>query len=214
MKRAGLLAGLILCSALAGQAQEAYPRAEIFAGYAYARTDINVFASPESSHGWAATASVNFRRSFGVTAEFSGHYGKLIPDRTACILVFPPPPECSQQVNFSTYQILAGPRLTIRFDRLTWFSHALVGALQRRTASYVQPGYTVGTITVPTFTVPPRSPTDIAMGFGMGLDLDAGNRFGLRPIQLDYVPASGNGYYWLSNLRVRAGLVVKFLRRE
>lgn len=211
MKRCALLVGLILFVSLPARAQSDYPKVELFAGYAYASTDIRFNILDQGTHGWAGSAGVNLHRYFGVIADISGHYGDTRLQNLAfvCILVFPPPPECAQKVNFSTSQYLFGPRLTLRRRRLSWFAHALAGVVQLRTSSFTLPGFTFDGVTVSAITVPARSGTYFAMGFGTGLDVSAAKRFALRLLQLDYVPIRGAGSLWLDNLRLRFGIVVK-----
>lgn len=211
MKRCVGVVGLGVLLGLPAQAQNAYPRFELFGGYSFAHTDLSTRFTPAlNGHGWAASLSANFHKQFGITTDISGHYGDIPNPSFRCLFVSPQPPECSRPTKVHTVQLLFGPRLTMRYDRLTWFAHLLAGAVETRIGSYTEPGFMFGETTVPPFDVPARSQADFAMGFGLGIDVRASDRWAARLFQGDYIPVRGGGLFWFDNVRLRAGVVFKF----
>ena len=214
MRRVALLiaAGLILATGI--QAQESYPRVEVFGGYSYAGLDatgFRGFANREVAHGWAASISRNLHKNFGFTADFAGQYGTasdaliiVAPPGQVCLTVFPPPPGCFElvDIDFNTQQFLFGPRFTFRRERVTAFAHALFGVNRAHVSGFVANQNTF----------PSVSETDFAMGYGGGLDINAGKNIAIRLFQVDYVPVRTGlfGIPWRHNLRVQAGVVFKF----
>ncbi len=124
---AGALTTLILVSSALAQA----PRAEIFAGYSLERIapcGTTTTAQQGSScglelgelqtsttnyNGWNASATGYVNRFFGVTADFSGHYGST-----------------RGSLSTSRYSFLFGPTFALHTPRLTPFTHALFGEIK------------------------------------------------------------------------------------
>ena len=211
MRRVSLLIAAILILASGLQAQESYPRVEVFGGYSYGNIDGTGLIGREVAHGWAASISRNLHKNFGFTADFAGQYGTandaliiVSPPGFGCIAVFPPPPGCSARVDidFNTQQFLFGPRFTFRRERVTAFAHALFGVNRTHLTGFVANQNTF----------PSVSETDFAMGYGGGLDINAGKNIAIRLFQVDYVPVRTGlfGIPWRHNLRVQAGVVFKF----
>ena len=214
MRRLSLLiaAGLILATGI--QAQEGYARVEVFGGYSYAGLDATGFpgfANREVAHGWAASITGNLHKNFGFTADFAGQYGTandaliiVAPPGFGCIAVFPPPPGCFElvDIDFNTQQFLFGPRFTFRRERVTAFAHALFGVNRTHLSGFVANQNTF----------PSVSETDFAMGYGGGVDINAGKNIAIRLFQVDYVPVRTGllGNPWRQNVRVQAGVVFKF----
>ena len=142
----------LLCVSLNVAGQET-PKAEIFGGYSWAGGNF---------HGWNASVTGNVNKWFGVTADFSGHYGS---ERDG---VF----EEKQRA----HSFLAGPRFTLRRGkRLTPFAYALFGGINysvRLTAS----GQLLGS----------ASDTGFNMALGGGLDIKINDRLAVRAFQIDY----------------------------
>lgn len=205
MSRSLSVLGLLVLFSASLWAQP-YPPVEVSAGYAYVNLDVPGFlAQTQNAHGFGGSLNGNFNKYFGFTADFAAQYGDVPP--SPCILIFPPPPGCLQR-GFSSYQFLFGPRVTGRSQRFTVFSHALVGVVQRRTAGFILPGFTIGPITVPSFRVPAASENDFALGFGGGFDVNANRRVALRVLQFDYIPVH-TGERFLHNFRFKSGVVLK-----
>jgi hypothetical protein len=103
MKKLLLLFGVGLFITAPIQAQQSYPRAEIFGGYSYLRGDLSVPA------GWNASVAVNPHRNIGLETDFSGHYGSTVG------------------FDHKTHLFLVGPKFAVRSDRLTPYAHVLIG---------------------------------------------------------------------------------------
>lgn len=177
-------------------AQDDYPKAELFGGYSYINLDAGGFSDRGHAHGWGASLSGNFSKHIGVTADFAGQYRNLM------IPSFPPV-FTGGSVNFSTYEFLFGPRVTARSERVTGFAHALFGAAHGRLSGF-------SGLPAPV----PRglgrlSDTRFAMGFGGGVDVNAGKSIALRVIQVDYLPVRVDSE-WAHNVRIQAGIVFRF----
>jgi hypothetical protein len=102
---------------------------------------------------------------------------------------------------------LAGPEFTKRTGRATFFGHALFGQGE-------VDGGLFGS-----------KRSGFGMAFGGGVDAKLNSRFGLRVVQVDYLPSRFGGQTealfgtvgplitsWQNNLRVSTGIVVKFGR--
>ena len=208
MRRLVLLVGLVMVVGVSARAQ--HPRVEIFGGYSYAKLDQDLFPSPSLSgrrnaNGWGASVSLNANRFFGFTADFAGQFGDVqtLTPTLACIAVFPPPPGCTTDVNFSTQQFLFGPRFTLRGAGATAFVHVLLGANRTRLSSF------------PFFggLVPAQTETDFALAAGGGLDVRLSPFLALRAFQVDYIPVHQGGFInqdFAQNIRVQTGIVLRF----
>ena len=82
------------------QAQQEFPRAEVFGGYQFVH-----FTPSVNANGWNAAVNGNLNRWFGVTADFSGAYKN----------------------GGHMYTYMFGPTLSARSGRVTPFAHALFG---------------------------------------------------------------------------------------
>lgn len=229
------LAPLLLFACLAN-AQD-YPKAEIFGGYSHVRVDTQELgplvtslcsdidaALPgscppgsvgvnNSFHGWDAAAEINVNRWFGVKADFSGHYGKLItvsdPVQAGIdalgITNLPP--------TIRSYSFLFGPVFSHRRNNTRAFAHALFGVNKIDT----------GTIGLSSVGLPDVSFSDDAfsMAFGGGVDVRVTDRFNVRLAQVDYVytghdfslGAPGVAAHQ-NNVRFSAGIVISFGGRK
>ena len=140
------------------------PMAQVFGGFSVShRSNDN---NSLTYTGWQANASFHLRQSIGLVADFSGQY-KTDED--------------------SQLYYMAGPRFTVRKNRLTYFAEALFGADH----------------------VPGRNL--LAMGYGGGVDLPKG-KFSIRLIQFDWIPLRlGNDLPWVkNNTRLGFGVVIPF----
>ena len=101
MRKMMWLTGVLLLLAVPAIAQDT-PKAEVFAGGSYIRSDGANF------RGWNASVAGNLNDWFGIVGDFSGHY-------------FPPG-------NFHIYTYTFGPQLSYRKNtKLVPFAHALFG---------------------------------------------------------------------------------------
>lgn len=201
MRKFVLVVGLIVFVGLSAQAQNDYPKVELFTGYSYANTDLPHFTSvvPRMhAHGWALSISGNLRKYFGITADFAGQYGEgdveAFFETTGRLE--------SRRINFSNHQFLFGPRITGRTERVNAFAHALFGAVHMRSSGFSVP-FVIGLVRI-------TPETHFAMGFGGGVDVNAGRRFAIRVFQVDYIPVRWGRAFWLQNVRAQGGIIIKF----
>jgi hypothetical protein len=161
-------------------AQETAPAFDLFGGYSYLKTDADL--PNRSRHGWEVAGSFHLNRWLGVTLDSSRHWSNEFED-----------------IPFSTkdsaHIFLIGPTFSYRVPKFSAFAHLLFGAASVR-ETITDLGETSGE-------------TDFASAYGGGLDWHAGQHWGIRLTQMDYLKtkfanASQN------NLRVSAGLVIRF----
>jgi hypothetical protein len=115
MRKLFMMIAVLFVAAAPAEAQDSYPSAEIFGGYAYFNAD---FLDREDLHGFGLSFTGNLGPRVGLVAEFSSHYGKIdIP---------------GAELDFSTNTFLFGPRFSARSDRVTAFGHILVGGVRSK----------------------------------------------------------------------------------
>jgi opacity protein-like surface antigen len=117
---------------------------DIFIGYSLLNGDTLSHGS-----GWEAALTGNLRDWLGLKADFGANYKSVRGD------------------SVREYNILFGPQLSARADRLHFFAHGLLGI-----AHFSQD---VG-----------PSDTSAAWTLGGGVDYDINSYFAIRPVQLDY----------------------------
>ena len=112
---------LMLLIPMAAMAQGDYPKAELFGGYSYFRSNPDGF----NLNGWNASATANITNWFGVEGDFSGHYG------SPRVFGFEVP-----FVDVSSHTFMAGPKLTYRAKTVVPFAHFLIGAARASTGAF------------------------------------------------------------------------------
>jgi len=100
--------------------------------------------------------------------------------------------------NVVTSQALFGPELKIRSRKGDGFAHTLVGVTNTRL---------VETDSFGSSDLVRR--TNLALGFGGGLDVNLKPRLAIRILQADYVPTRLAGK-WQNDFRVSVGVVFRF----
>ena len=105
MKKLMVLAVLVVLASALGFSQEV-PKWEVFGGYTYLRVNPGFGADGVDTSGWEAAANYNFNRTWGLKADFSGHY-------------------CCDDNHM--YNFLFGPQFSYSRDKYTLFAHGLVG---------------------------------------------------------------------------------------
>lgn len=108
MKKILLLAVLVMLTSALALSQDV-PKWEVFAGYSYLRVNPGFGSDGVDTSGWEAAANYNFNKSWGLKADFSGHY-------------------CCEGEHM--YNFLFGPQFSFRSDDNKWvvFAHGLIGA--------------------------------------------------------------------------------------
>jgi hypothetical protein len=118
---------------------------DVYLGYSLLNGDTFSHAS-----GWEATLTGNVRDWFGLKTDFSGNYKSIAG------------------VEGREYNVLFGPQLSFRTNRLRFFTHGLFGIAH---ASIDNGG---------------PSGTGAAWVLGGGVDINLNSQFAFRPVQLDY----------------------------
>jgi len=172
-----VVVALLSLTAMAADA----PRAEVFGGFQYFRAnsgvpDIDNF----NLNGWNASLSGYFSRFFGVTADFSGAYGK--------------PQVLGVPINTKLHTFMFGPVVRLpNPSHITPFVHALGGGVH--ISGDVQ-GVSA-------------SETDAAWAVGGGLDVGVARMLSVRLAQVDFLQTRSGGTNQ-NNFRYSAGVVIKF----
>lgn len=174
-----IVAGLMLLTASLAMAQS-NSKIDVFGGYSYFSQDTNGATDRLNLNGWTASATYNFHKYLGATAEFSGAYGS--PD------IF--------GVNTTEHQhtFLFGPTVNfIRTNKVNVFGHALFGVADSSASA-------LGVST---------SDTGFAMALGGGVDYNLKKHFGVRLAQVDWMRTSvfDNDQ---NNFRYSGGVVFHF----
>jgi opacity protein-like surface antigen len=175
MRKVILVITLLLLLSPQAVAQDDTPKAEVFGGYSYAGGNF---------HGWNASLTGNVNKWFGLTADFSGHYGGAIDEDGF---------DEKQRV----HSYLFGTRFAVRKKRVTAFAHTLVGAstLKTELTGFGQ-----------RFTF---SDTGFALVIGGGLDIKVNDRVAIRAIQFDYL-RTGFFNETQNKGRIAFGIVFRF----
>lgn len=208
-----LLLAVLLISAPAALAQDKdYSDWEFYVGYAHERANNGAdrldskgvrilpnnstarvdFASERRvpHNGVQGEIVANVHRNVGLVANFSyttANYDFL--DRLS---------GNTFDARLHRYTLLFGPRVNFRNSSpLIPFTHALFG-VTRYKAKFKNTD----------FSCPDTNETAFSMGLGGGLDIRAGNRIDIRPIQVDYLPVFFD-HGREDNLRFSAGIKIK-----
>ncbi|HJQ70863.1 MAG TPA: outer membrane beta-barrel protein [Blastocatellia bacterium] len=180
MRRVLLAAAALFLVSATAQAQEEYPRMEIFGGYAYFNSDQFVERESLNAPAFIVSGAGNISGGFGLVAEVNGNYGDVtIPN-----------PGPTREFATNTYTFLFGPRFTSRQTGKNFFGHVLFGAARTSVDGF-------------------DSETDFAMAVGGGLDINASKEIAVRLFQADYLPifVSGDTAH---NYRISFGIVFRF----
>jgi len=157
------------------------PKAELFAGYAYQRSNLSNFSSlsTENLSGETLQATVYMTRSIGITADVSHVTGTNLAQTGFDIV---------------RYTYLFGPTYAFRISpAITPFVHALFGEdHERSSVSYLQD----------------ISTNSFAEDFGGGVDVKLLDHVALRLAQVDIMHTSHSGGE--GHFRYAAGVVFRF----
>lgn len=198
-----LWAGSVLLILMSRQAVgQDVPKYELFGGYSYYRLHKSTFFDRlgNNSSGWTGVATLNVTSWLGLVADVGAHYSprETTSDR-----------ERSVTSSLDTYRVFFGPRFTLRGNnKLVPFIQPMAGlAHSKRDAFGTAEGQPFSGST---------SKTGLALAAGVGLDVKASDRLGLRIIQADYVldrftdsrftPATITSRGW----RLSFGVVLRF----
>lgn len=211
MRKTSMFCMLVFCLPLAAVAQD-YPKAEIFGGFSVYSGSIAIGDYDDISsmlgtgngniptgwslegntlrrndrdqfYGFQANVSGNFHEKFGIVADFGWQYKDLNGER------------------LEVYEYLFGPRFSMRADKATVFAHALFGG---NGFQYGQSEHFIDFSGDDHF-----SKNSFAMGFGGGVDVNAGDRFAIRVVQFDWIPNRLSGDWSTDEFRLGFGIVLK-----
>jgi hypothetical protein len=192
-----LIVVLVSTAAFPVRAQE-FPHWESFGGFSYANVGLgpqaNLFG-PVSKNYFGIHLGVNFNpyRNFSVVLMDLGiqSRGSRVPRLFR-----------NSNNNVVTSQALFGPEFKIRSRKGDGFAHALVGVTNSRL---------VETDSFGSIDLVRR--TNLALGFGGGLDVNLNPRVAIRILQADYVPTRLAGK-WQNDFRAGIGVVFRFQYTE
>jgi len=166
-------------------AADDHPTAETFLGFTYMRANSATDVPAFSTNGGSGQLAVNFNKYIGFVMDLGAvHNGNIGGNHLD-----------STFVNY-----LWGPRVSLRYSRLTPFFNVLFGGMRASTSIALnavpvvsQPIYLPGTITpIPANGGPisvraVHSQTAFAMAVGGGLDIKINKHVSYRTIELDYL---------------------------
>jgi outer membrane protein with beta-barrel domain len=141
---------LVVFAYLPAAAQDT-PKVEVFGGYSWAGGNF---------HGWNTSVTGNLSKSFGLVADFSGHYGSEVDGP-----IF---------VDEDAHSFLFGPRFSHRGKRLTPFAYALFGVTRFHESATIS-GQRLS-----------DADTGFSSALGGGLDVAVSKHVAIRAFQLDY----------------------------
>ena len=124
MRKATLLAGLLLLTGLPARAQDA-PAAEIFAGYSLASVDL-VVVRETFPYGFQFQVAANRGAGWGIVADFGAQFKSIAG------------------VSLQTYEYMGGVRFVSRGENINAFTHMLFGAATIRALGSSETGFAMG----------------------------------------------------------------------
>jgi opacity protein-like surface antigen len=170
---------LILSSAAVAQE---YPKAELFGGYSYLRTDseeIDLVAGNQVTttrrhggnlNGFSLSANYNPAKWLGIVIDFGGVYGSI--DNT---IIVPGTVNATFGVRTNLHTLLAGPQFAWRGDNTTFFVRGLAGV------GFLDQSLTLNGQKI----VDDR--TAFAAAAGGGVDIKLTDTISLRAAQVEYL---------------------------
>lgn len=194
-------------TAVPGREADGFSKWEGFVGYSNSKIDSGLLHFNEATgegddravaHGYRASVTRNLGRAFGLKLDASGHFAR--PQETLCLGRAPAPQsQCmeifSHSLHMSRFDLMGGVQFKGNGAEGVFkpFANVLVGAARTR----------VGELT---------SETKFTGAVGGGIDIMAGERFGVRAFQVDYTPTRtglGMGGATHHLLRVGTGIVFR-----
>jgi hypothetical protein len=170
-------------------------KVDAFAGFSILNYDAVLGTQRDSAYGGQGSVTFNATRWLGLTADFGGQYKNYTQLSSNGVIIIP------SSVDAKSYEFLFGPQVAYRTSRVTFFTHALFGGLRQVVSSSVSSPS--GSVDVSV------SDTGFLMGFGGGMDINAGRHFAIRLVQFDWLPDHNNGAWSTDAIRLGFGVVVK-----
>lgn len=192
LHHAALLLAVILFTP-AAPAQE-FPRWESFGGFSYANVNLGPQAglfNPISRNYYGADLAFSFNPHRNIRLLLID-WGIQGGKSTANPFPF-------LKLDLLTSQALFGPQVAFRGRKATVFANSLVGVTNTRLVATAGGGLFIDLV----------RRTNLALGFGGGLDVNWRRRFAIRVLQANYIPTRVAGT-WEKQHSVSTGVVFKF----
>ena len=188
---------------------------DLVVAYSFGALEAGATTATNEASGYTVSFSKNFGPYFGWTTD----YGQQFGNAEDLVLALSP------LRSFTSLQLFTGPQINIRTKKWNVFFRALGGIVREDLD-----GFTVSTADCTTagidcslipdviplpdgsFSFPSTSVAKFAMNYGVGFDYYLVKHFGLRLVQLDYMPvrSSDPNRDWRQNVKYSAGLVIRF----
>jgi hypothetical protein len=163
-----------------------HPKTELFAGFTYMRANSATDVPAFSMNGGTGQFFVNFNKWLGFGMDLGGVHNGNVTD---------------VHLDTTMTDYLFGPRVSLRYSRITPFFNVLFGASHVSTSIAVNAIPVPPSATLPIYLpgegtpVPPNTPvtlravasqTAFAMAAGGGLDIKINKTVSFRPVELEY----------------------------
>jgi len=191
MRKLFIFLALLFAAAIPTQAQENYPKVEVYGGFSFFNSGQFPQRENLNSPGFGASIAGNLSKNFGIVGEVSGHFG------TVTLLDLAGTPGVTvPEFDADVYTFLVGPRFTSRSGGFDIFGHVLVGGAKTQVERF-------------------DSDTDFALAVGGGVDVIVSKPLAVRIIQIDYLPIKNDRSIftnkdWSQNVRFQIGVVFRF----
>ena len=174
----------ILLPGFAAFAADDHPNVEVFAGYTFLRANSATNVPAFSTNGGGGQLAVNFNKWLGFVADIGATHNGNISDI---------------HLDSTFTDFLFGPRVNLRYSRLTPFFHVLAGGMHASSSIALSaipvaspqpplpPGFVPPGPGQPVTLRANASQTAFAWATGGGLDIKISKHVSFRPIGLDYV---------------------------
>src|SRR5215471_4707798 len=177
---------LVLLSGVVVYAADDHPRVETFFGFDYTRVNSATNIPAFSANGGDGQVAINFNKWIGFVMDIGAVHNGNISD---------------VHLDTTLVNYLFGPRISLRYSRITPYFNVLFGGMHAGTSVAVSAIPTQPQPTPPIYlpgvpTVPPNTPvtlravasqTAFAMAVGGGLDIKVSKYVSFRPVELDYL---------------------------
>lgn len=163
--------GIFLLFAMSALAQE-LPRVETYLGYTFVRVNSAINVPAFSANGGMGEIAFNFNKWFAAVGSFPAVHNGNINDL---------------HVDQTMFGYMFGPRVNLRFGRITPFFETLFGGTHDTRSFRSSVAVFVGGVnTITVFQRFVNSADAFSMLAGGGLDLPIGDHLAFRPIKIDY----------------------------
>jgi Outer membrane protein beta-barrel domain len=208
-----LLLALAIFFAAAAFAQDA-PKLQVAVDYSYLHTPQDSFVPGSSFNGGGASLAYFFFKHVGLKAEFTdyGSYAQLVTV-PALTQGCNSPSNCALSVHGNLFTYTIGPVIRFHFKRVLPFAQFMFGGAHNNIYANIFNSCAAQGECINLSRLPNNNAFDFVLGGGF--DIPFHEHIAFRPVDVAYVHTSfGNpvviGNSTQSNLRVQAGIVIKF----